>query len=70
MYLAGWLDPQGWDRLVALVCDREGIARVQLPDGLRIRDTATHRFVFNYSPEVIRWDGQEIPAAGVVWKPI
>ncbi|WP_386627111.1 beta-galactosidase [Sulfitobacter geojensis] len=67
-YLAGWPDTALWDRLVDLIC--ADIARSRLPDGLRLRDTATHRFAFNYAPEAQDWDGQTIPAAGVAWWPL
>ncbi len=67
-YLAGWPDAPTFDRLVTGFCDRAGIATVAMPDGLRIRDTDTHRFFINYAPEVIEFDGETIPAAGVVWR--
>ena len=41
---------------------------LDLPDGLRVRDTARHRFVFNYAPEPQEWNGVTIPAAGVHWE--
>ena len=44
-----------------------GLTTLNLPEGLRIRDTETHRFVFNYTALPITWDGVEIPAAGVHW---
>jgi len=35
---------------------------------LRIRDTDTHRFIFNYAPKARDWNGVSIPAAGVHWE--
>ncbi|MEP5731015.1 MAG: beta-galactosidase [Sulfitobacter sp.] len=64
-YLSAWPDATLWDRLVTLICEK--IPRVDLPDGLRLRDTATHRFAFNYAPEPVTWQGQTIDTAGVAW---
>ena len=70
MYLAGWPDDAAFDRLVRSACAAEGIETQRLPDGLRLRDTATHRFVFNYAPEPLDYAGTPVPPAGVVWHPI
>ena len=67
-YLAGWPDDATWDSILRSMCDEAGVAHHTLPDGLRIRDTDTHRFVFNYAPEPLNWNGTEIPAAGVHWE--
>ena len=66
-YLAGWPDDATWDLILQSLCDESGLTHHALPDGLRIRDTQTHRFVFNYAPEPLDWNGTEIPAAGVHW---
>jgi beta-galactosidase len=34
---------------------------------LRRRDTATHRFLFNYNLVPAEWGGVTIPPAGVLW---
>ena len=67
-YLGGWPDAALWDRVIALIC--KDIPLTPLPDGLRLRDTATHRFAFNYAPEPQHWDGRNIPVAGVAWWPL
>ena len=59
----------GWDRVVKIVCDAAGVETVTLPDGLRLRDTTTHRFAFNYAPVAIEWGETVIPPAGVLWWP-
>ena len=69
-YLAGWPDDTALDRLVARACDEEGLATLDLPDGLRVRDTATHRFDFNYAPEPQAFEGHVLPPAGVRWRPL
>ena len=69
-YLAGWPDPDTFRVLLADLCTTASIATTDLPDGLRQRDTATHRFLFNYAPEAITFNGTEIPPAGVHWTPL
>ncbi|SEN52393.1 beta-galactosidase [Palleronia pelagia] len=67
-YLGGWPDAEALDRILRRACAAEGIETLDLPDGLRLRDTDTHRFWFNYAPEPVRFAGREIPAAGVLWE--
>ena len=67
-YVAGWPDAEGWAPIVAAACRAAGIATVDLPEGLRIRDTATHRFAFNYAPDPVTWEGESLPPAGVAWR--
>lgn len=69
-YVAGWPDQAAFDHLVVGACAAEGLDARTLPDGLRIRDTATHRFVFNYAPEPMDFEGTTLPPAGVHWHPI
>jgi beta-galactosidase len=68
-YLAGWPNEALWDRLVAEVAAETGLALTHLPEGLRLRDAGPMRFVFNYGPEPVDWQGEQIPAAGVRWLP-
>jgi beta-galactosidase len=67
-YLAGWPDDATWDLILQDLCNEVGLTHHDLPDGLRLRDTKTHRFVFNYAPEPLDWNGVKIPAAGVHWE--
>ncbi len=69
-YLAGWPDDATWDMILQDLCAENGLPHLALPDGLRIRDTATHRFVFNYAPEAQDWRGKAIAPAGVHWEPL
>ena len=66
-YLAGWPDEQALTRILHRACLAEGIETDPLPEGLRRRDTATHRFLFNYNPVPAEWGGVTIPPAGVHW---
>ena len=66
-YLGGWPDKELWDRLLhSLLGDAD---LTLLPDGLRLRDTATHRFAFNYGAAPVDWNGKTIDPAGVAWWP-
>ncbi|NRB36368.1 MAG: beta-galactosidase [Rhodobacteraceae bacterium] len=65
-YLAGWCDDAALDRLVHRLCDQIGLPHLDLPQGLRCRDTAQERFWINYADQPqISPDG-EVPAAGVL----
>jgi len=66
-YLGGWPSATLWDRIVSEACDELGIATERLTAGLRIRDTDTHRFVFNYSAKPLEYHGQTVEPAGVLW---
>ena len=69
-YLAGWPDDATFKRIASELCHEQGIQTHDLPDGLRIREDETHRFVFNYSPEPLDWNGKTLPPAGVHWEPL
>lgn len=69
-YLAGWPDDQTLDGLLTDACHRAGITPDPLPEGLRRRDSAGHRFWFNYNPVPVDWAGVTIPPAGVHWQAI
>ncbi|NHB76282.1 beta-galactosidase [Rhodobacter calidifons] len=66
-YLGGWPDEVALTRILHRACAAEGIETDPLPEGLRRRDTATHRFLFNYNPVPAEWGGVTIPPAGVWW---
>ncbi|MCT8158908.1 beta-galactosidase [Pseudoruegeria sp. SHC-113] len=66
-YLAGWPCDDTLFAMVIEACAEQGIQTVDLPDGLRLRDTATHRFYINYAPEALSHGGVTVPAAGVHW---
>jgi beta-galactosidase len=66
-YLAGWPDEVALNRILLRASAAEGIGTDPLPEGLRQRDTASHRFLFNYNPVPVDWGGVIIPPAGVHW---
>ena len=55
-------------RILATACSDAGIATLPMPDGLRSRDTAVHRFLFNHNPDPVTHDGVTVPGAGVHWQ--
>ncbi|MEJ6402824.1 beta-galactosidase [Yoonia sp. 2307UL14-13] len=67
-YLAGWPDEPTFDRIIRDLSKTLNIETHDLPEGLRIRDTDTHRFIFNYAPEALTWSGTTIGPAGVYWE--
>ncbi len=64
-YLAGWPEDDTFAAIVAELCHTAGLPVETLPDGLRLRDTETHRFIFNYDAQSHLWEGITIPPAGV-----
>lgn len=65
-YLAGWPDADAWHRILGITC--ADMALLDLPADIRIRDTDTHRFIFNYGPDPVEWHGITLPPAGVHWE--
>lgn len=67
-YLAGWPDEEALARILRGLCAERGIATLDLPQGLRCRDSGARRFWFNYNPDPVTHAGVTIPAAGVHWQ--
>ncbi|MEM1373397.1 MAG: beta-galactosidase [Pseudomonadota bacterium] len=67
-YLAGWPDPAAMARIVSRAATAADLAPMTLPENLRVRDTATHRFWINYGTEAVEYDGRRIAAADVLWE--
>ncbi|WP_172293901.1 beta-galactosidase [Pseudoruegeria sp. HB172150] len=66
-YLPGWPDESALARILQRLCDRAGVATENMPEGVRVRDTSVHRFVFNYGSGPARYGEKDLPAAGVHW---
>ncbi|WP_439528368.1 beta-galactosidase [Pannonibacter sp.] len=67
-YLAGWPDEAALNRVLTETTARAGIITTTMPEGLRQRDTQTHRFYFNYNPDPVVFNGMELLAGGVAWQ--
>ncbi|GGK53773.1 beta-galactosidase [Salinarimonas ramus] len=65
-YLAGWPDDIALDRIVRRAAGAAGLATLALPDGLRVRDRGSVRFVMNYSAEPVSLDGVVPGATGTL----
>ncbi len=65
-YLGGWLDDEAMGRVLGAACSRAGIATLQMPEGVRCRETETERFWFNYGSTAAQIGDQELPPAGVL----
>ncbi|KEJ88949.1 beta-galactosidase [Sulfitobacter donghicola] len=65
-YLAAWLDAEALGNFLRGICKRADIATLDLPDGIRIRDTGSERFWFNYTDRQVACHGVSLPAAGVL----
>lgn len=68
IYLGGWPDTALWRRILEDVAQECELTLMALPMDVRVRDTGTHRFIFNYGPGETTWDGKTLPPAGVVWE--
>ena len=64
-YLGGWPDKAAARRVVSALCTRAGLDVVELPEGVRRRDTGTERFWFNHATEAARVEGLDLPPLSV-----
>ncbi|MEM1237746.1 MAG: beta-galactosidase [Pseudomonadota bacterium] len=67
-YLAGWPEPEALSRIARDMAAKAGLNAMELPEGLRIRDTDTHRFWINYNADPVRYENRSIPGADVLWE--
>lgn len=65
-YLGAWLDQDGLRSFFAPICEVAGFEVLDLPLGVRCRETATERFWFNYHDKLQRVEGRELPAISVL----
>ncbi|NQZ48326.1 MAG: hypothetical protein HRT63_12485, partial [Erythrobacter sp.] len=66
-YCAAWPDRTLLDQLVERIAHDAQITLTDLPEGVRMRTTASHQFIFNYSSRPVRLgpDSEVIDPAGV-----
>ena len=65
-YMGGWGDDTGLDALIGNLCAKAGLSVMALQDGVRVRNTATERFWFNYTAETVETEAGPLPPAGVL----
>ncbi|MBO6854721.1 MAG: beta-galactosidase [Marivivens sp.] len=66
IYMGGWGDAKALDRLVSLMAAEAGVPVTPMPEGVRLRETATERFWFNYGANSAECPAGELPPAGVL----
>lgn len=66
-YLTAWLDQKALKRVLSDECIKAGVTTYDMPEGVRIRDTATHRFMFNYANDTRQFMGESLEPASVHW---
>ena len=69
-YLAAWPESVAMQRILSELAEKAEIQTIDMPEGLRIRDTQSHRFVINYNDHSVDFNGQTIEPAGVYWSNI
>ncbi|WP_085307976.1 beta-galactosidase [Planktotalea arctica] len=69
-YIAGWPEADTYVDILEKLAQDAKIEITRLPDGLRLRDTETHRFWFNYAPDTIIFQGKTIKAAALLIEPL
>ena len=69
IYIAGCLDQEALVPLLRRLCAEKSIATIDLPGGVRVRDTVRERFWFNYNPHPIEYEDKYLPIAGVIREP-
>ena len=68
-YLAGWPDAEGWKTILTPLCAQAALEVIDLPEGLRRRNTATETFWFNYAAHDVTFDGRDFAPASVTRDP-
>jgi beta-galactosidase len=67
-YLGGWPDAAFLRHLLLRACAEAGVDVTDLPPDIRVRQAGPTRFVFNYGPDTVTFDGLVLPPAGVAWQ--
>ena len=69
LHLTTWPDAAAARRLLRALVTEAGLETHDLPEGVRLRDAGPTRFAFNYAAEARRFDGHDLPPAGVLRLP-
>lgn len=68
-YLTSWLNEEAMLRILEALCVEQNIATTRLPDGIRLKRTKSHLFVFNYAATQVHFNGVTFAPAGLHWFP-
>ena len=66
IYLGAWLDPEGFRRFFRDLGGKAGLDLVDLPEGVRVRETGTERFWFNTDIEAHEVAGRTLAPISVL----
>jgi len=69
IYCGAWLDDDGFDMLLRQLAIEAGLTVRDLPEGIRVRQTATEEFWFNHTAAPVKTEVGLLPAAGVLRRP-
>ena len=64
-YVGAILDGEGWRGVLRALCERADIAIIDLPNAVRVRDTATERFWFNFDTVAHEVEGKKLAPVSV-----
>ncbi len=64
-YLTGWPDQVAWTRLLKQAAERANITTLELPEGLRRRETDGETFWINYNDHEVEFDGKRFAPVSV-----
>lgn len=65
LYVAGWLDAIALKRTMTTACERAGLETLDLPDGIRRRQSGQQCFWFNHTTEPIEIGGRRLAPLSV-----
>ena len=65
VYLAAWPDAQAMVRILESFCSELEIDATRLPEGVRQRQTGSHRFLFNHNAEPVEFRGEMLEPVAV-----
>ncbi len=65
-YVCGWPDSKLAAALYRRLLKKAGVRYMELPEGVRVRDSATHRFWFNYDNKPVEFAGRVLVPAEVI----
>ena len=64
-YLGGWFDDEALTEVFREICLKAEIAIVEMPEGLRRRETSKEMFWFNYGANGVEVEGRSFPPQSV-----
>ncbi len=64
-YLGAWPDSSALIRIIESLASKANIPTETLPEGIRVRSTASHEFIFNHNAESTKFRGETLEPAAV-----